>query len=384
MPDAEFRCERCGRLAPREMLACPDRPASGCPYALTRDRVAAPGCVGLFMLLFGVFFAGGAVFGLAASLRAGAAGSSIPALAGVTIFIGILALFGLGVALLGVYLLLGRRTTLYNAQTGATWQRYRVAGIPVAERHILRLEALAFDRLTPGFDRLTPGFEPSDFPDVPASHACLRPAFPTAKGFRGAYWDEAAFEVFQAAPVSLWARQIVAPRRAIGHSYVLGRPLQGKPGRDLLFVPGPAAGWLPIAGELERRIATAVEGWPGNPAAVTSPPGPTVYELVRAIYEKDRGTPSSWLLQLVERDATQAGLWRRAPTDEAARAGLLAKLARLMPRYEPEPGRVGELQATQRQVRAALDRLAREQPALMAGLKREFLRGMGSRTESSG
>lgn len=369
MPGDEFRCERCGRLAPREMLACPDRAGGGCPYALSRTRAATSGCLGVFFLLFGLAFAGGALLGLAAALRAGAAGNSIPGLVGLSAFIGVLAVVGFGVALAGAYVILGRRTTLYNSQSGATWLQYDMAGIPVATQHILAL------------DTLTPPFDPSDFPDAPLSHAFLRPMSAFSKGTTAAGWEEAAFELFQAALVSLWAREIVAARRVIGRRWVLGRPVQRKPGRELVFVPGPAAGWLPVAGELERRIADAVERWPDNPAAVESPPGPPVYELVRAVYEKDRTTPSLWLIQLVQKDAASAGVWRQVPHDEEKPAGLLAKLARLIPRYEPAPEHVDALQETQRQTRSALERLERAQPELVDGLKREFLRGMRSRTE---
>lgn len=66
-------------------------------------------------------------------------------------------------------------------------------------------------------------------------------------------------------------------------------------------------------GALEGKIEGVIGSWHrrGGKAAAEWPDGPPPYELIRAVYGKDVGSPEKWVLNLVADDAVSQGWGQR-------------------------------------------------------------------------
>lgn len=113
-------------------------------------------------------------------------------------------------------------------------------------------------------------------------------------------WENYVISIVRASIVGLLAhRQLSIQRQVVYQPQFGGLQLEN----NYIFVLGHAPMPPPstVTGALETRMLNIVKRWPDG--------GPTIYELVRAVYTQDRYLPYHWLLyDLVQSNAVMRGL----------------------------------------------------------------------------
>jgi hypothetical protein len=132
-----MQCEVCHKPLNAERLACDRRTGFGdCPYQVKEVDMRQSGnnnCMGIFLILFGLFFAGLptiAFFGILVSMR------SPFVIAGVGAFLLIFIVVGVFVLFLGLFTFFGSGTALLNKETGQVWTQGKIFGVPFGQQLI--------------------------------------------------------------------------------------------------------------------------------------------------------------------------------------------------------------------------------------------------------
>jgi hypothetical protein len=126
-----------------------------------------------------------------------------------------------------------------------------------------------------------------------------------------------------------------------------------KRGQDLyVFTATAAADSASIAGALERRLLLVLRSWAARMGdeALEWPAGLPVFELIRAVYEKDVSAPEHWVFDLVAQDAAARG-WGRLAGGPGQH-------------FEPDPAHEARLRSERDIVNGLCSRFARQQPVL--------------------
>ena len=347
-----IRCDRCGRVAGPDMVACPHRPAGGCPFTLRQGKLSgtshhAAAIAGSLLLAFGAVFL---IF------------PGLLIRGGVGVMISWFGLFmtpflaaGLGLTSLGLFLVLGRETVLYHPESRALWQRDTLFGVEIYRRVVRGVGALRIDRA------------PEAPPACPPSLGAL--AEPAAVADWGGPLAERAAGILEAALLGLLARGRVEVRRARSYRGWFGRPLKPIEGGAYLLVPGEGGGGAPAEGAIEGRLLRAIADWPTQLQSEPWPQGIPIYDAVRAVYEQDRHLAGMWLVELAE--------------DHAVAQGLATKEGGRRKPFVLNPACAAKLEEAARWTRAQRERLAGAHPDLLRSIAAEVQRGGKSRESSS-
>lgn len=347
----EFRCEKCGRRAGPEMIACPERPADACPYAFEEVSSSKGGC----LVATGIAFALAAlVFVLGVSQ-----GDGMIALAAA------LAALGLGAAgVFGVFTLLSDSAPmLLNQDTGASWTRVSLLGRTFSEQITFPPCPVLIDD-APLLDL-----------SVPPSTALLDPEI-AARGSEAEVRQHAR-DVLELTLAALIGQQALTLEVSASCSAYLNRPVKLTATRYLLE---PGLGADAVSGALEERLVRTAAEWrtrcqeerarllsPGVNWRFPAPRTIEVHQLVVCLYDADPIDPYRWLIDLVHQDALARGVWERIPSDW--RRGQTSYTV-------PQAHRV---QAESQSIRALYDWLVQAQPVLMLAIRRQIEQGFRAR-----
>jgi hypothetical protein len=281
---------------------------------------------------------------------------------------------GLVTVIAGAYNALGKRVTLFDPTTGATWQQSSLLGIEIERVTMTAMQPLSIDVRWPR----EPGYKMSL--TYPPSITMLRL---DAVARWPHEWNEDA--LFAATLTLLLVRGLLGVgRTGVTRSTFGGRPRECVRGRatgwlrprktskqavggEYLIVPGPNAGGAAVDGVLERCIVQVVTEWAKQPAARELPLAPTVFDLVRAIVP-DALHPGDRLVLMVQNDAAARELG-------TIRGGFFTTKRKFI----PNPAHSGRLRDEGQVVRALQNALWRSQPDFCRRMYDGIGRGIASR-----
>lgn len=372
-----LRCESCGKQVGTEIINCPERSSGRCPYVLIRGGPGQKRRLPMWSLGMSIAMSSVVIplVLLYTSVLAVEPVPWLPILGGTLLcVVGPVVLF-----VLSSRAMRGDQVTLFDPTTGATWHRRRWLGKEREQVVVTSVEPLASNVSL----RRSLDYPPSV---VALSMAVLDGFGESASRATG---------ILETALVGLLARGLIGMRRAIVYRSRSGGPLElvqstgaskipswlAKLGEitgqftlpesaplvgEYLVVSTEDAGEAQVDGLLEQRIMRVVRDWEKHPAAQCWPQGPTVRELVRAVYRRNYDFPRLWLTRLVERDITARGLGKR-------RIGLFEH------RFELDPSCASELWREAGTIRAWYERLTQAQPGFVLELGDQVKRGIDSR-----
>jgi hypothetical protein len=334
-PPARLLCERCGRTIGEAILSCPDRQQGHCPYLLrdlmppkTIRLISAVGLLFLILMLL---------------LHRESEDQPLP------LFVGVILCLIFLPALWGI---LGTSTLLYNPNSKLQWERTAFLGITLRRT------------LMPGGEQLSINLSFSRSLLFPPSYIKFSEAASEA-ALKGWTLDHAIL-VFRVALIGLLARRVVQIHKY--SKYVAGWRGEFNRGQNLyVLTASEELDLAKIDGELERQIVLVLGSWlkPGGGELLKWPDGPTIYELVRAVFKKNVPSPERWPFHVVARDAVAHG-W-----------GRLEGWSR--DRYQPVATHHVQLKSELAAIDELSSRLAKQQPAFSHALDDQIKRAIRSR-----
>lgn len=269
-----FSCERCGREA-GDIFSCPERARGNCTFVeqWKRRKITTLEVGGIIGSLLGVVFLSMWVL---------------------QVFKRVLPFFNLPLVLIvipiglwAVYLalsLLALEVQLYNPHSGVRLQRTTLMGIELSRQWTATGSLLPI--------HLTPS-QPLAYP---FSITALPPALPPSNSIHAA-------AVFRAALINLLVKKHIEiyPFQSYGFRKWWPSPFIVN---DYIIVATQNRARAQDMGVLEDGILQALKDWPLNARAKEWASGPPIYDLVRAVFESDKSSVTTWLFERVMRDAT--------------------------------------------------------------------------------
>ena len=320
-------CEQCGRDA-GAISGCPERPLGTCPFVQQwrRRRFVTLGVGGLIAVVFAVLT--GAVLLTSCGLP--------------TVFIAIP--FGFWAISLEVQ--------LHNAKTGTRLQRTTLAGIELSCRWTSRGSLFAI--------HLEPG-QPLAYPLSITALAALSTRL-------GAVSKSQAVAIVRAALIDLLLKECI---EVYPFQSCLFRRWQRSPSvvTGYMIVAAQNTDQAQGAGVLESAIIRAVAAWPSKSRAKEWTDGPPIYDLVRAVYESDKSSPTSWLVERVAQDAAARSLCQLQ--------GML-----FWKKIEWDAAHASHLQREQQITQALSERLRQAYPEFSRALDEQISKAIASRQDS--
>jgi hypothetical protein len=276
-------CQQCGRVFGGEMVSCADRARGGCPFACEHRSWTAR-IIPAGLALLGVYFIVGV-------LRGAYSDPELPLIIG-----GFLVFSGLVRTLVS-------QVVLSDAKGRVRWERNSLLGIKYGESLTVRV---------PVSDERCPA-PTSAHLALPGSQIAVFRYRRETENVRLAQRRESkrssAIALFQAAFADLLCRELIQVQPYKQYRST-GRKVSEEKKRLDLFSSGPRGGAatnLPASAWLEKSLLRAVN----SVDAKVSPDGAAVYDLVRAVFENDRGDPYGWPIEMVEKELVRAGLARQ-------------------------------------------------------------------------
>lgn len=325
-----YLCERCGRAVGQEILTCPDRPQGHCPY-LKKNLVP----LGSRLVYVGFLLVG--LVGILSSLW--------------TKEQHILeALFDLVFVGMGFFGTFHTSTLLYNPISKLIWKRKALLGITLERTLIANCRPFRLD------------FSFSQSLLFPPSVTKLSEIATDQKWT----WTGAANHLLMTTLVSSLARGLIQIHQY--EKYVARGWGELKRSQVLyLFTAAEGADSASIEGALERKIMWILSSWTTRKGeeAMVWPDGPPVYELIRAVYDKDVSSPEHWVFDLVAQGAVARG-WGRLE-------GWPRK------RYKPSAAHEERLRSERAIINELCSRFAQQQPDLSQTLAVQINEAVGSR-----
>jgi hypothetical protein len=382
-------CSKCGKPVGPELFRCEERFRSGCPFELKLLRPAkgSTGC------LVGMGLAALAVGGWFALLLARGLVGSHP------VAVGVLGLFAAGVLLLGLLVLLGglwgpfgRIRVATDAKSGTAFREGRLFGFAV-ERSILAARPTSEIPEGRGALPASLAWLASDDPaelsrtvGEAVQAARVRDPLARSRFERKAHGlpDEAP-QLVATVLLSLAAAGRLSIRRVERETTW---PLRRKTELKTTVHAVAAAHARDVDGILERKLLAA---FARVPAASTEPFGPSVRELVEALFPSLVGSPGRELVLDARREARSRGLVREVkgrdvPHPPLLEEGLMVRIAAWIEDrisfWVEEPAAAERLRREREGLAALRDAVREADPELLAGIEEEVRAGLAARESS--
>jgi hypothetical protein len=161
---------------------------------------------------------------------------------------------------------------------------------------------------------------------------------------------------------------------------------------ETVYLVGAGAEVGTVDGALEGRIVARLQGWEANPGAARWPLGPSIYELVYALYDANQTRPGKWLAAFAVDEAGERGLGRmvKGPNGEATQRppqGLMERVARFVERmaghFEVDPAAERLMEAQHAVVLDLIEQLEEADRDFVQHLRAEAGRAIAARENSS-
>lgn len=325
------KCRQCGRAGAGDILNCVRHSNRECLYEKQVITSAQARLISAGLALFGIFWTVGWI-------RQQGSDPSV--------------MFGLiGVLMIGygLYAFLGTDTRLYDREGRELVIVNTLFGVLIKQawRSGGKLLAMEFNLSRP-------------LP-LPASVSQLQ----ETSGWRGASTKE-AMRLFRAALLSLWAEGLLQVHVVIEGSQSWSRAQVPKH-KSIYILSLTKQGALGVPrGAMEQMILSELGNWDTRLDAMVWPDGPSIYELIRAVYGMDMRNPARWAVSTVIEDATVRGLG-------SGKLGLLQK------GFAFYPHRMEEIRESAKEIDGLLSQLALSHPGFRGVIGREIERGINSR-----
>jgi hypothetical protein len=273
---AKIQCENCRRELGTQLKSCPRRDKdAGCPNQVEYDRLDSKGW--FFFVLVGASSGLLSLTGLLiGNLPLWIELSMLPIL-----------ILGVGLAISGIYLTLGQKTTIFNFKTGQTWQQNTLFGIPITQTITHPVESVPWLG--------SPGREMR----YPASVAQL-------------YKDPAPAELISTALLQLIAHKIIS----LGQIQI--KPRIGRHRALFVFSPGEQYNTAQMDGVLENKLIDVITASTDNKPLLeynqkfyprSHRAALTLADFLLLVFEGHRSHPGNYLVdQLVGLEAASMGL----------------------------------------------------------------------------
>ncbi len=382
-------CPRCGKPVGSEIFRCEERFRSICPFELRRLRPtqSSAGCVvamGLAVLAVGTW---------AAVLMARGLHADHPlAIAVQGAFTGFVLLLGLLLLLGGLYGPLGRLHLAVDARSGVAFREGRLFGVAVERAVLAAQPPVAIPEWKGGLPASLAWLEPDDPAELSRTVEKAVQAARVRDPLARSRFEQKAHGPASDAPqlvatvlLSLAAAGRLSLRRVERET---AWPLRRKTERKTTLHVGSGARAGDVDGLLERKLLAALTGLR---AEAEEPFGPSVRQIVEALFPSLVANPGRDLVLDVRREARARGFVREAkgrdvPHPPPFEEGLMVRIAGWIEDrisfWVEEPGAATTLKAEREQLAALRDAAKDVDPALLHDLGEEVRAALAARESS--
>ena len=382
-------CSRCGRPVGPELLRCEERFRSVCPFELKQLRPpkGSSGCLaamGTAALAVGTW--------LALLMARGFHADHPLAIAVQGAFTGFVLLLGLLLLLGGLYGPLGRIRLAVDMKAGAAYREGRLFGIAVERAVLVAQPPVAVPEWTGGLPASLAWLEPDDPAELSRTVERAVQAARVRDPLARSRFESKAHGLHSEAPqllatvlLSLAARGRIRLRRV---ERECAYPLRRRTERATTIHVSDLGRPSEIGGVLERKLLAALSGLR---AEVEEPFGPSVRQVVEALFPSLVANPGRDLILDVRREARSRGLVREAkgrdvPHPPPLEEGLMVRIAGWIEDrisfWVEEPGAAASLEAERERLVALRDATQDVDPALLHDLGEEIRAALAARESS--